>query len=138
MVHIHLFVMSSDSFVGYSDEYCLCISIDWILITFKYDNILCCCSVSFMVNSYLFMSLLDQILKKICDHPLLLTKKAAEGVLEGMDAMLNHDELGMVESMAKKLANMTDYDDAQKLDHNVSCKISFVMVLLVRHISFSF
>ena len=26
-----------------------------------------------------------QILKKICDHPLLLTMKAAEGVLEEMD-----------------------------------------------------
>ncbi|ONK56252.1 uncharacterized protein A4U43_C10F5680 [Asparagus officinalis] len=70
------------------------------------------------------------ILKKICDHPLLLTKKAAEGVLEGMDEMLNHDELGMVEQMAKNLANITANDDVQQLDHNVSCKILFIMTLL--------
>ncbi|KAJ6798390.1 protein CHROMATIN REMODELING 24 [Iris pallida] len=69
------------------------------------------------------------ILKKICDHPLLLTKKAAEGVLEGMDTMLNHEELGMVEKMAQNLANMTG-QVVQQLDHNVSCKISFIMSLL--------
>ncbi|XP_010911175.1 SNF2 domain-containing protein ENL1 [Elaeis guineensis] len=70
------------------------------------------------------------ILKKICDHPLLLTKKAAEGVLEGMDTMLNREELSMVEEMAMNLANMTDHGDAPQVDLNVSCKISFILSLL--------
>ncbi|XP_038989186.1 protein CHROMATIN REMODELING 24 [Phoenix dactylifera] len=70
------------------------------------------------------------ILKKICDHPLLLTKKAAEGILEGMDSMLNREELSMVEEMAMNLANMTDHDDAPQVDLNVSCKISFILSLL--------
>ncbi|KAJ0969486.1 hypothetical protein J5N97_022363 [Dioscorea zingiberensis] len=69
------------------------------------------------------------ILKKICDHPLLLTKKGAEGILEGMDTMLNRDELGMVEEMATSLANMND-NNALQVDHNVSCKICFILSLL--------
>ncbi|KAM0947333.1 putative DNA helicase chromatin remodeling SNF2 family [Dioscorea sansibarensis] len=69
------------------------------------------------------------ILKKICDHPLLLTKKGAEGILEGMDSMLNREELGMVEEMATSLANM-NYNNALQLDHNVSCKIDFILSLL--------
>ncbi|XP_039138564.1 protein CHROMATIN REMODELING 24 [Dioscorea cayenensis subsp. rotundata] len=69
------------------------------------------------------------ILKKICDHPLLLTKKGAEGILEGMDSMLNREELGMVEEMATSLANMND-NKALQLDHNVSCKINFILSLL--------
>lgn len=78
------------------------------------------------------LSALNQILKKICDHPLLLTKKAAEGVLEGMDTMLDREELGMVEEMAMNLANMTDHGDAPQVDLDVSCKISFILSLLVR------
>ncbi|XP_074581166.1 SNF2 domain-containing protein ENL1 [Curcuma longa] len=70
------------------------------------------------------------ILKKICDHPLILTKRAAEGVLEGMDSMLNREELGMVETMAMNLANMTGEDSLLQLDHNISCKIAFIMSLL--------
>ncbi|KAG0495393.1 hypothetical protein HPP92_000084 [Vanilla planifolia] len=71
------------------------------------------------------------ILKKICDHPLLLTKRAAEGVLEGMDTMLNREVLGMVEEMALNLANMSNHDDILKIGDNVSCKLSFIMSLLV-------
>uniref|UniRef100_A0A804JZG9 Uncharacterized protein n=1 Tax=Musa acuminata subsp. malaccensis TaxID=214687 RepID=A0A804JZG9_MUSAM len=70
------------------------------------------------------------ILKKICDHPLLLTKKGAEGVLEGMDSMLNREEVSIVEAMAMSLANMTDQDSILQIDHNMSCKISFIMSLL--------
>uniref|UniRef100_A0A0E0KXA0 Protein CHROMATIN REMODELING 24 n=1 Tax=Oryza punctata TaxID=4537 RepID=A0A0E0KXA0_ORYPU len=72
------------------------------------------------------------ILKKICDHPLLLTKKAAEGVLEGMDAMLNNQEMGMVEKMAMNLADMAhdDDDDELQVGQDVSCKLSFMMSLL--------
>uniref|UniRef100_A0A0D9WBL7 Protein CHROMATIN REMODELING 24 n=1 Tax=Leersia perrieri TaxID=77586 RepID=A0A0D9WBL7_9ORYZ len=71
------------------------------------------------------------ILKKICDHPLLLTKRAAEGVLEGMDAMLNNQEIGMVEKMAMNLADMAhDDDDELQVGQDVSCKLSFIMSLL--------
>lgn len=77
--------------------------------------------------------ILKQILKKICDHPLLLTKKAAEGVLEGMDVMLNNQEMGMVEKMAMNLADMAHDDDDVELQvgQDVSCKLSFMMSLLV-------
>lgn len=70
------------------------------------------------------------ILKKICDHPLLLTKRAAEGVLEGMDTMLNHNDLDKVEEMALRLAKMTALEEANQLQDNVSCKITFIMSLL--------
>ncbi|BAS91802.1 SNF2 domain-containing protein ENL1 isoform X2 [Oryza sativa Japonica Group] len=77
------------------------------------------------------------ILKKICDHPLLLTKKAAEGVLEGMDAMLNNQEMGMVEKMAMNLADMAHDDDDVELQvgQDVSCKLSFMMSLLQNLVS---
>lgn len=72
------------------------------------------------------------ILKKICDHPLILTKRAAEGILEGMEGMdgLNNQEIGMVEKMAKNLADMAHDDDALQVDQEVSCKLSFIMSLL--------
>lgn len=63
---------------------------------------------------------------------MLLTKKAAEGVLEGMDSMLNDRDMGMVERMAMSLAEMTDDNDLLQVDRNVSCKISFILSLLVR------
>ena len=72
-----------------------------------------------------------QILKKICDHPLLLTKKAAEGVLEGMDEMTDDQDIGMVEKMAMNLADMAPDDDALEVGQDVSCKLSFIMSLLV-------
>ncbi|XP_077213472.1 chromatin remodeling 24 [Tasmannia lanceolata] len=75
------------------------------------------------------------VLKKICDHPFLLTKKAAEGVLEGMDSMLDRTELGMVEEMALKLANMTYPEDSQQEHANVSCKITFIISLLENLVS---
>ncbi|TVU16734.1 hypothetical protein EJB05_40311 [Eragrostis curvula] len=70
------------------------------------------------------------ILKKICDHPLLLTKRAAEGVLEGMDEMLNDQDKGMVEKMAMNLADMANDDDALQVGEDVSCKLIFIMSLL--------
>ncbi|KAK3141042.1 hypothetical protein QOZ80_4BG0328830 [Eleusine coracana subsp. coracana] len=70
------------------------------------------------------------ILKKICDHPLLLTKKAAEGVLEGMDEMLNDQDKGMVEKMAMNLADMGNDDDALHVGEEASCKLIFIMSLL--------
>ncbi|KAL6844258.1 hypothetical protein ACP4OV_025931 [Aristida adscensionis] len=70
------------------------------------------------------------ILKKICDHPLLLTKKAAEGVLEGMDEMLDKQDIGMVEKMVMNIADMVHDEDAVQVGQDVSCKITFIMSLL--------
>lgn len=72
-----------------------------------------------------------QILKKICDHPLLLTKRAAEEVLEGMETVLSPEDAGVAEKLAKHLADVVDRDDHEVYDDNVSCKISFIMSLLV-------
>lgn len=72
-----------------------------------------------------------QILKKICDHPLLLTKRAAEDVLEGMEAVLSPEDAGVAEKLAMHLADVADRDDYEAYHDNVSCKISFIMALLV-------
>ena len=72
-----------------------------------------------------------QILKKICDHPYLLTKRAAEDVLEGMDSMLNLEERGLAEKLAMHAAHLTENDDIQEKHDNLSCKISFILSLLV-------
>ncbi|XP_028770191.1 protein CHROMATIN REMODELING 24 isoform X2 [Neltuma alba] len=69
------------------------------------------------------------ILKKICDHPLLLTKRAAEDVLEGMDSMLKPEEVNIAEKLAMHIADVADTDKF-KAEHDVSCKISFIMSLL--------
>ncbi|KAL5704507.1 DNA helicase [Ranunculus cassubicifolius] len=89
------------------------------------------------LNSELVLSSFDKlplaaitILKKICDHPYLLTKRAAEEVLEGMGTMVNQEELGILEKMAQQLANATDREHLQYLSDNVSCKIAFILPLL--------
>lgn len=69
------------------------------------------------------------ILKKICDHPLLLTKRAAEDVLEGMDSTMNPEENVDAEKLALHIADMTKRFDF-KGNHNISCKISFILSLL--------
>lgn len=71
-----------------------------------------------------------QILKKICDHPLLLTKRAAEDVLEGMDSMLKPEEANVAEKLAMHIADVAGTDKF-KDEQDVSCKISFIMSLLV-------
>ncbi|XP_073270595.1 protein CHROMATIN REMODELING 24-like isoform X2 [Primulina huaijiensis] len=69
------------------------------------------------------------ILKKICDHPLLLTKRAAEDVLEGMDSVMNQEDHRVAEKLAMHIADVTErFDFVEKQD--VSCKISFVLSLL--------
>ncbi|KAG6604310.1 Protein CHROMATIN REMODELING 24, partial [Cucurbita argyrosperma subsp. sororia] len=70
------------------------------------------------------------ILKKICDHPLLLTKRAAEDLLEGMETVLSPEDAGVAEKLAMHLANVADRDDYEVYNDNVSCKISFIMSLL--------
>ncbi|XAR51052.1 DNA helicase [Bertholletia excelsa] len=71
------------------------------------------------------------ILKKICDHPLLLTKRAAEDILEGMDSMVNQEDSVVAEKLAMHMIDVTkkfDFQESEK--HGVSCKISFILSLL--------
>ncbi|KAH0987969.1 hypothetical protein GBA52_015146 [Prunus armeniaca] len=76
------------------------------------------------------------ILKKICDHPLLLTKRAAEDVLEEMDSMMKPEDTCMAEKLAMYIADVAekeDLDERQDFDEkhaNISCKISFILSLL--------
>lgn len=76
-------------------------------------------------------------MKKICDHPLLLTKRGAEEILEGIEEM-NENDKGLVEKLATSLANQ-DYDNKYlNMDYTVSCKITFVLSLLVSFFGLSF
>lgn len=68
-------------------------------------------------------------LKKICDHPLLLTKRAAEDVLEEMESMVNPEDFGMAEKLAMHIAD-GERDEFQETSDIISCKISFTMSLL--------
>ncbi|KZV27507.1 protein CHROMATIN REMODELING 24 [Dorcoceras hygrometricum] len=69
------------------------------------------------------------ILKKICDHPFLLTKRAAEDVLEGMDSVMNQEDHCVAEKLAMHIADVTErFDFLEKQD--ISCKLSFVLSLL--------
>ncbi|XP_015573004.2 protein CHROMATIN REMODELING 24 [Ricinus communis] len=69
------------------------------------------------------------ILKKICDHPLLLTKRAAEDVLEGMD-FISPEDAGLAEKLALHVADVAEKAEFQEKHDNISCKISFIMSLL--------
>ncbi|KAM6590487.1 hypothetical protein CsatA_013092 [Cannabis sativa] len=70
------------------------------------------------------------ILKKICDHPLLLTKRAAEDVLEEMDTMLKPEEVNVAEKLAMYIADAAEKDGFEENHVNISCKISFILSLL--------
>jgi hypothetical protein len=70
-------------------------------------------------------------LKKICDHPQIVTERAAENILEGMDGMLNIQEMEMAEKMAMNLGDMPRDDEAVEVGPEVSCKLSFILALLV-------
>ncbi|KAL7158007.1 hypothetical protein ABFS83_02G114200 [Erythranthe nasuta] len=69
------------------------------------------------------------ILKKICDHPLLLTKRAAEDVLEGLDSSVNQDDQRVAEKLAMHLADVAERFDIVD-NHDISCKLSFILSLL--------
>ena len=77
-------------------------------------------------------------MKKICDHPYLLTKRAAEDVLEGLDSTLNQEDRDLAEKLAMHAADLTDGDDFQEKNDNISCKTSFVLSLLVSEVPFSY
>ncbi|KAL6225468.1 hypothetical protein ACLB2K_004318 [Fragaria x ananassa] len=71
------------------------------------------------------------ILKKICDHPLLLTKRAAEDVLEELDSLSKPDDVSMAEKLAMYIADVAEKEEFFDENHaNLSCKISFIMSLL--------
>ncbi|KAF7083559.1 hypothetical protein CFC21_087339 [Triticum aestivum] len=70
------------------------------------------------------------VLKKICDHPLILTQRAAEDILEGMDGDFSTRDIVMVEKMAMNLTDMAHDDDAVQFSQEVSCKLSFILSLL--------
>ncbi|KAL6219876.1 hypothetical protein ACLB2K_007635 [Fragaria x ananassa] len=68
------------------------------------------------------------ILKKICDHPLLLTKRAAEDVLEELDSMSKPDDVSMAEKLAMYIADVAEKEEFFDENHaNLSCKISFII-----------
>ncbi|KAL2234134.1 UNVERIFIED_CONTAM: Protein CHROMATIN REMODELING 24 [Sesamum indicum] len=69
------------------------------------------------------------ILKKICDHPLLLTKRAAEDVLEGMDSIVDQEDHRVAERLAMHIADVAERFDIVE-NHDISCKISFILSLL--------
>ncbi|XP_057807804.1 protein CHROMATIN REMODELING 24 [Salvia miltiorrhiza] len=69
------------------------------------------------------------ILKKICDHPLILTKRAAEDLLEGMDSMAQQEDHRVAEKLAMHIASVAEKFDIVE-NHNISCKISFILSLL--------
>ncbi|KAK6163020.1 hypothetical protein DH2020_002861 [Rehmannia glutinosa] len=69
------------------------------------------------------------ILKKICDHPLLLTKRAAEEVLEGMDSIVDQEDHRVAEKLAMHMADVAERFDIVD-NHDISCKISFILSLL--------
>jgi hypothetical protein len=79
-----------------------------------------------MFVSY-FFSFLQQVLKKICDHPQLVTKRDEE-----MDMAENNDqEMEMAEKMAMNLGDMPRDDEAVEVGPEVSCKLFFILALLV-------
>ncbi|KAL8500924.1 hypothetical protein ACS0TY_020493 [Phlomoides rotata] len=69
------------------------------------------------------------ILKKICDHPLLLTKRAAEDVLEGMDSIVGQEDHHVAEKLAMHIADVAERFDIVE-NNDISCKISFILSLL--------
>ncbi|KAK4411111.1 protein CHROMATIN REMODELING 24 [Sesamum angolense] len=69
------------------------------------------------------------ILKKICDHPLLLTKRAAEDVLEGMNSIVDQEDHRVAERLAMHIADVAERFDIVE-NHDISCKISFILSLL--------
>jgi len=67
-------------------------------------------------------------MKKICDHPSLLTKRAANEIAEGMEGYLDTEDIQAAEAMTRSLAGMVEEDENKG---SRSCKIDFLMALLV-------
>ncbi|XP_024394535.1 SNF2 domain-containing protein ENL1 isoform X1 [Physcomitrium patens] len=67
------------------------------------------------------------VMKKICDHPMLLTKRAANDIAEGMEGYLDAEDIQAAEAMTHSLAGMVQDDEDMSA---TSCKIDFLMALL--------
>uniref|UniRef100_J3M311 Helicase C-terminal domain-containing protein n=1 Tax=Oryza brachyantha TaxID=4533 RepID=J3M311_ORYBR len=67
------------------------------------------------------------ILKKICDHPLLLTKRGTDDFLEDMVTILNNQDMCMVERI---LEDNLYSDKRLQIVQGSSCKIAFILPLL--------
>lgn len=74
------------------------------------------------------VALLIQVMKKICDHPSLLTTRAANEIAEGMEGYLDTEDIQAAEAMTRSLAGMVEKDENMGAR---SCKIDFLMALLV-------
>lgn len=75
-----------------------------------------------------------QVMKKICDHPMLLTKRAANDIAEGMEGYLDAEDIQAAEAMTHSLAGMVQDDEDMSA---TSCKIDFLMALLVMSLTAS-
>lgn len=63
-----------------------------------------------------------------------MTKRAAEDVLEGMDSVVNREDHRVAEKLAMHIADVAERFDIVD-NHEISCKLSFILSLLVRHSS---
>lgn len=71
------------------------------------------------------------VLKKICDHPSLLTQRAADDIAEGMESMLSAADAAAAEVMSASIARLMEVDESCTGSHAaISCKIAFIMTLL--------
>ncbi|CAM6093032.1 unnamed protein product [Calypogeia fissa] len=71
------------------------------------------------------------VLKKICDHPSLLTKRAADDIAEGMEGMMGNEDRLEAERMTASLAGLVDDEaDYENNGGAASCKIVFLLILL--------
>ncbi|KAL2653795.1 hypothetical protein R1flu_021923 [Riccia fluitans] len=67
------------------------------------------------------------VMKKICDHPSLLTQRAADDIAEGME----EEDAAEAEAMTAALAGLIRSDPGFKhIEGDVSCKIAFLVLLL--------
>ena len=73
------------------------------------------------------------MLKKICDHPCLLTQRAADDIAEGMETMLTAEDSAEAEAMSASIAKLLENNDDTESHDVLSCKIAFIMTLLVRY-----
>ncbi|BBN00514.1 DNA excision repair protein ERCC-6-like [Marchantia polymorpha subsp. ruderalis] len=71
------------------------------------------------------------VMKKICDHPSLLTQRAADDIAEGMEGMMGNTDPADAEAMTAALAGLVENDVGfRQIQGAVSCKIAFLILLL--------
>jgi hypothetical protein len=75
------------------------------------------------------------VLKKICDHPCLLTQRAADDIADGIETMLSAQDSAAAEAMSASVAKLLDNSEDIGSHAILSCKIAFMMTLLVRYMN---